>query len=435
MALLASRILGMVISFVSIGFLARHLNAAHFGLWTLMATFVSFAGNFDLGLGQGLRNQLALLSSTSTDSAAEQRRLFSAVFTALLLFALSLSALVIALVPQVPWEHILGINAPELFMPARWAITMVIILMLLNLPLNLYSAGFMAYQEVWQKSLIDLLQVALLLLFAVTAYASLPIAPFIGSYYGVYNMAAILGLAAFLILRRWRLTLLPWAQIKAMVSSIAGSSVSFWVLGVSAILLFSTDPIIVSRVAGLEEGGRFSVYQRLFIMLITLHFTVLNPLWSAYTHALGAGDWPWIARAVRRSVLLTAALCVAGSTVMILFGDLLVQLWTGVQGTERLHLALLSLWISIYAWINCYSVVLNGLGYVRGQALITAAAAALHIALSVFLGHRMGVPGVLIGAIVSILPIALYATFKVNAVVRRHLNPLSPATADAPEAT
>ena len=158
--------------------------------------------------------------------------------------------------------------------------------------------------------------------------------------------------------------------------------------------------------------------QKLVTLLITVHFTVLTPLWSAYTHAAETQDWTWIRRALRRSVGITVVLFGGGGLLAIWLHGPVLKLWTGRDLTDVGLMTLFVIWATLYAWINCFSVLLNGLHIIRLQTIVTLASAGIHIVLSIFLGQKFGLQGILWGSILSLVPMVVSNTWQVALKMR-----------------
>lgn len=431
-SMLGARGFALVASFVSIAIASRSLSPDAFGLWSILSSFAFFAATFDLGLGQGMRNRLAALAARPGAEDEEQDLFFSVLYGLALVAVVAIAAIVI-LGRVVPWTSWLGAEHSELADVVPLVATIVAALFVLNIPLNLNGPGFLAYQEAHRRSAFDVLQATFLLVAVVTLAGNTSFVSFIASYYGLYDLVALVGLAFFIRSRGWSWPRVRLANVLAMVRPLLVSSLRFWLLGISALLVFTTDPIIAARVLGLAEAGEFSVVQKMFTVLITIHFTVLTPLWSAYTHAAENGDWPWIDQAIKRSLTATVLLVGLGAALLVLFSRPILKLWVG-QEIEDLSLVLaLAVWASTFAIANCYSVVLNGLNRIGRQTTLAVIGAMVNWPLSLWLGRRFGAQGIIEGSIIVVLPTALSNHLQVRAILREKLNGAAGSESGAPD--
>ena len=417
-AMFASRAVGFVASFFALGILSRGLTREAFGLWAIMSTFSFFATSFDFGLGQAMRNKLAEMASRPDQAAHQERDLFFAVLTTLVLVCGIVFATVALSFPHLPWASWFNAQSPAVARVIPTTATIVAVSFVASIPLGLGYAGFLAYQEAGRRSLFDAIQSLMLLSTVVLFGSHLAIAQLIAVYYLVFLLSQLIALVSFVRRRRWRPVWVPFAPAWGMVRQLAGRSVQFWALGLSAILIFTTDPVIAGRVLGLPSAGDFNVVQKLFTVIIAVHFTVLTPLWSAYTQAAQVRDWAWIARSLRRSLWVTVILLAVGTSALALFSGPLLRFWVGREIDDPRLIAGFVVWAAVYAVINCYSVLLNGLGRLRRQTALAGSAALLHWPVSLWLGSTMGAAGIVLGTVAVILPLGVSNILEVRSVLK-----------------
>lgn len=417
LSMLGARGFALAASFVSIGLLSRSLSPEAFGLWSILSSLAFFGSSLDLGLGQGMRNELAVLAARRGE-AENERNIFFSVLYGLTGFAVVGIAILVVARPLVPWASWLGAQGTEVADLVPSAAVIVASLFVLSMPLNLNVAGFLAYQEANRRSAFDVLQSSFLLVAVVLFASRSSFTVFISAYYGLYDMAAFAGLLFFIRSRGWTAPRLELLRVIRTIRPLVVSSIRFWLLGISAVLIFSSDPIIAAKVLGLAEAGDFSVVQKLFTLLITIHFTVLTPLWSAYTHAAERDDWAWIESALKRSLAITTLLVGLGTAALVLFSRPLLRVWVGHEIHQTGLVLALAGWAGVYAIANCYSVVLNGLGHIRRQTSLAVGAAVLNWPLSLWLGKTFGAQGIVEATIIVLVPVAVSNYLQVRAILR-----------------
>lgn len=431
-SMLGARGFALAASFLSIAVASRRLSPDAFGLWSILSSFAFFGATFDLGLGQGMRNRLATLAARPGDGH-EERNLFFAVLYALTGLTLVSLAVIVIIGRVLPWASWLGAQGSELADIVPLVATIVAALFVLNIPLNLNGPGFLAYQEANRRSAVDVVQSAFLLVAVITLAGNTSFVSFIASYYILFDGVALLGLVFFIRSRGWSWPSIRLSSVVAMVRPLLVSSLRFWLLGVSALLIFTTDPIIAGRVLGLAEAGDFNVVQKLFTVLITVHFTVLTPLWSAYTRAAENDDWAWIDRALKRSLALTVLLVGLGALALVLLSRPILRFWVGREIDDISLVLALGVWASTFAIANCYSVLLNGLNQTRRQTILAVAGAIVNWPLSLWLGRRFGAQGIVEGTILVVLPAAISNYLQVRAILREKLNAVPTPEAHVPD--
>lgn len=420
---MGARAVGILSSLLTTALLTQSLSAEAYGLWAVVWTFVSFSSGFDFGLSQSLKNKLASLSAAPNGStAAEQREYFLSVCYALCLTGAIGITVTVLLRPLVPWAQLLNIQDAALADRVVPSLTFVISLLLVAVPLTLSSYGFFAYQEAHWASLLTAGQSVLMLGSLVVAVRLFSLTGVFVSYYATYTIATLITFALFLRRRRWMLQRISLRRQWAYIRSLARVSFQFWLLGLAAVLIASTDTILASRVAGLAQAGDFSLVQRLFLLMITVHMSILVPLGAAYTQAAHLGNWRWVRKALTSSVYGVVAFFAVGGGLIVMLHPLILQLWTG-RVIHNFNLVLLmALWALIYSWVNSFSILLNSLGEIKLQSTLIVLVAIINIPLSLFLGSKLGVVGITLGSIICYLPLAVTNTVQVRRIFRRHAN-------------
>lgn len=399
--------------------LGRSLTEEQFGLWAVILSLAALGAHFDLGLGQALRNRLAKLAASSVDLDAKSTP--QSAFSGSFLFLTRIAALgivaVIAVIPALPWGTWLRIDNPELAHTVPFLIASVFVLLFVNLPLNLGGWGFFAYQESHWRGLLDGARALLLFVSALTVMF-LPFDYVVLVYYLSFTASTGLGVILFLWRRSWSLRRVCWQEQIDIVRPMARSSFFFWLLGISSTLLVSTSALVASRTVGLAQAGDFRVIQQMFSLLTVLSFTMLTPLWSAYTQAATLGEWGWIRNALRRSLALTVALFVCGGVVLLAIYKPLTQLWIGREAGSFSLILVFSLMALVMGIINCLSVLLNGLNHVKVQAIVACCVATLNLPLGLYWGSRLGLPGIVIGSTLALLPLLVINSIQVHHLLR-----------------
>jgi O-antigen/teichoic acid export membrane protein len=107
--------------------------------------------------------------------------------------------------------------------------------------------------------------------------------------------------------------------------------------------------------------------------------------------------------------LLTGA-AVAGSAILLLYGERLLRLWLHANlGIGRGLLWAISAWIVTQALVRVPNLLLNGLLLIRFQTVVFAIATAAALGLKFALARRLGVAGILWGTSIAVLVIVVPA--------------------------
>lgn len=402
-------------------FLSRWLPAEQFGLWTVILSISALCVHLDFGMGQGLRNHLAALAASPGNAASgAARHAFLAVLATQVAIASALALLGIgAVLAGAPVLQGVGGAGAALPPSSPAVLALVVLLLAAGVPTNLGGWGLYAYQESHVRSAFDSARAVLLLAAALACARLVDFWALVAAYYLVAVVAGVLATAEFLRRRRWGFTFLVERPL-AVVRRLGRNSFMFWVLGASTTLIATLTSLVASKVVGLGEAGNYRIAQQMFSLLTLVHFTVLTPLWSAYTQAAHAGDWAWLRRSFTRSRWMTVLIFGGGGAFFLVASPLVFRLWVGKNVASRSVIAWFGAWAFVTGWNNCYSVLLNGLSRIRRQAFWSVVAAVACGPVCLALGSWLGVQGILIGLIACSVPFLLSNVLEVRAALREH---------------
>jgi O-antigen/teichoic acid export membrane protein len=188
------------------------------------------------------------------------------------------------------------------------------------------------------------------------------------------------------------------------IKELLNSGSSFFLIQVAAVVVFSSDNLIVSHYLGAAEVTPYSVTWRLVGLAALLQSLIFPALWPAYAEAYARRDYGWIRRTFSLTMRGTVALNVACVFVLVLFGRLLIRLWAGPAAVPTSYLLLaMGVWALISGFMSVESCLLAALNRIREQAVLSIVAAIVNIALSIALVRHIGSLGVIGGTILSYL--------------------------------
>jgi len=135
-----------------------------------------------------------------------------------------------------------------------------------------------------------------------------------------------------------------------------------------------------------------------------------QPLWPAFTEAAEKADRRWILKALLRGATLLVGLTVAGSSLLLLFGERLLQWWLGANlGIGSALLWAISAWIVVQALVRVPFLLLNALSVLRYQIAVFSMTTGLAFVLKFALAPYLGVAGILWGTTIAIVLIVVPA--------------------------
>ncbi len=399
----AARALSSGLSLVSLPLAVHYLGAERYGVWATVTTTAVWINVLDLGIANTLTNHV------SRAYALDDKRSAARYFTNALLLTGGIVACVglvfASLFPRINWIRLLNVSPRVCATEIDRTVVAACTLMLLALPCNLVGKLLAGYQELHRNNYaICAGAVASLggLALGIVLRVSMP-ALFVMSG-GCLTLAA---LTNFLLVVGWqkpwlrpRLSLIDRSAIRELLNS--GSC--FFLIQVAAVVVYSSDNLVVSHYLGAAEVTPYSVTWRLAGLAAVLQSLIFPALWPAYAEAYARRDFLWIRRtfvATLKGTIALNAVCIA---ILLLLGRSLIRLWAGPSAVPTTGLLVaMGMWTMISGFMSVESCLLAALNRTREQALLSILAAALNIVLSVLLVRHVGSLGVIEGTIISYL--------------------------------
>lgn len=386
---------------------AQYLGVERFGVWLTLSMLLTWVSLTDLGLASSLTNLLAAAEAQKQPKQAQTA--VSNVFWMTCAIALLLSTVFAIAYPHVPWASIFNVKSAAAISEIGLAVIVFFIGFVLRLPLAIagriytaYQAGY--YYQIW-SGLSSLISVVALLI-AIHFKVGLPL--LVGIFFGASLFAEVLSNLHVFVLK-WRWLLPQWQQLHLhQAYRLLKLGIQFWIVQISAILLFQTDLIIVTQLFGAKTVAVYGTILKLFTLLGTIQTAFLFPLWPAYSEALTRQDIPWIISTFKKTIKWSLVWSISTGIILSIFSEEIVTLWLGQD--LRIDSALIPsmLLTSIFLALgHCVGTLLNGLGKLKIQVIFGFAAGITNLVLSVAFGRWIGTAGVSLATALCLLVFSL----------------------------
>jgi O-antigen/teichoic acid export membrane protein len=395
-------VLSALLALISLPLAVRYLGAERYGVWATVVSVALWVNLLDLGIAASLTNMIS--QAYARQDQTEAARAFSSAL-AVTLAAVGVAAGIFAFIWfRVNWITLFNAN-PSLDTEVRLTVLIATLLTLANLPLNLAGKLFAGYQELYtyNKTLaFRAVSSVVGLIIGIWLHVSMPTL-FLLSFGSITAVAIATMLWLVLWHKPWLIPRLGHVSLPAALDLLS-TGWSFLLIQVAAMVVFSTDNIIVSHYLGAAEVTPYSVTWRVVGLGSALQVLVFPALWPAYAEAHARGDIPWIKRTFSMAMRTTIVLNVAWAVFLVAFGRLGIRLWAGPAAVPPRPLLLaMALWSVIAGFMTAESCLLAALNRTRLQAVASVLAAAVNLALSIVLVVRIGSLGVILGTILSYL--------------------------------
>ncbi len=383
----------IAISLLLVPITFQYLGIEEYGIWLTLTTLVSWFVLFDIGLGHGLRNKYA--EAKAKNDLSEIRYYISSTFFFLVLISLCIFFILLLSCIFIDWTVVL--NAPKYLASDLRLLTIVISAMFcLRFVISIVTTLLTAEQEPSIPALINF-SGNLLSLFTVYLVTKIinPSLLYTGIALTVSQLFPLLVAFIYLFLTRYK-PILPSLRFfsKTHIRSILSLGVRFFLIQITALVLFQSNNLIIAHTCGLKEVSVFNIAFKYFNILYIAFTTFLTPLWSASTDAYTKGDFVWIKSAIKKLNLLWL-LVVLGGVLMILISPITYKIWLkNSLHPDFILLTLLWLYFVFLTRSAMYRSFMNGTGKITLQFYVTFIQSLLHIPLAILLGKSFGLSGV-----------------------------------------
>lgn len=356
------------------------------GVWLTISSIMLWIDNMDIGLGNGLRNKLAVY--LAHDDTERARSLISSTFA--MLTCIMVPAMLILLLIVYFGDMYGFLNVSHGMVSSLDTILIVTVVFVCSTFIfKLIGNFYMGLQLPAVSNLLICLGQTLAFIGTYFVYLS-------GSHSLIWialvNTAApfIVYLLAYPITFFYKYPRLrPSFRLVNMneAKSVMSMGVKFFVLQISGIVLFMTANILISKLFSPELVTPYQITYRYFSLMLVVFTVICMPFWNATTDAYERGDMVWIRRANKKLNLMTLGIFV-GMIVMVLVSNYVYKVWIDKETVIDIRM---SIAMATYTFILIvsmrYSYFINGIGKLWLQLIFTASAAIVFIPLAYLIAH------------------------------------------------
>lgn len=402
-----ARITNLIVLIVSVPLTLAYLGDERFGLWMLIASLPVLLGFLDLGIGNGLLNQVA--GAKATGDANRLAEVISHGLIVLTCIGFVLGALALTATFLVPWSFMWTFSAAGVEQELRSSLTVFSLLFAISLPLSGVHRVYAALQEGYAPyGLTAVANIGSLFALVALSEAEASVPALLLATYGM--QLASLG---FLLPALWRrgLVHLPRSRSKFTVDSkkLISSGGLFFALQIGYMVGWGSDNLIVGTVLSVASVTTLSIVARLY-QLVAVPVALLNqPLWPAYVDALTQRDQSWVRRTLGASFIGSLVGAAILSGVVVAFFDTLISYWIGSDTSIPRDLVLMyAIWTVIQCALNSFAMFLNAAHVLVPQIVVVSLFCLVVIPLKILLLPHVGL---------AAIPLSMTIAFVVAVII------------------
>ena len=361
------------------------------GIWFTILSVVTWMLNFDLGIGNGLRNRLVEEFACSNDQKTI-KCLISSAYGFLLSISVLVGTIVLYCTNFIDWTEFFGINTNTVSnAELNTAMRIVIFSIFLQLVLRLSTSIEYALQKSYIANLLVLVTNTMILIYVLGA-----------NFSGYNNNIVILAIAYMLAVNiplicitivlfsgkmKFAVPSIRYCKIKYAKGTLKLGSL-FLIIQLETMLLNNSNAILITKLCGADRVVEYNVYFKVFSLVNTFYALITIPIWSAVTKAMAGKDFVWIKKALR-GLQLVAVLFSVGQVAVFPIMQIVFDVWLGSK-TFAVSIPLMfcfALEQFFMVWSNLNGSIANGLSELKIQTVLMSIGVVLLFGVSVLLTH------------------------------------------------
>lgn len=376
--------------FISLFTLPAYINFFNndvvLGVWYTILSLLNWILNFDLGIGNGLRNHLST-SLSANDKETTKKYISSAYFSiGVIVFVTSL--IFPFVIRLFDLNSVFNIST-EMVSPKSLYISLVIVFIgvMIQFWLKLINSVLYAMQKSSINNLLVLCTNTMVLIVALV-YPSGSNDTNVIVMAIVHAMAVALPLlVATIVVFSGKLSYaVPSIKCvtKTHTKSVLSLGGTFFLIQIAYMIIMSTNEFLITKTAGSAYVVDYQAYYKLFSLGSTVFALALTPIWSVITKAKAENNYSWIRSTYKRFMVL-AAVFSAGELLIIPLIKPLMNIWLGENALQNISIVtgtLFAILGCLMIFNSVLSSVANGLGALKIQAICFVVGAVAKIPLS-----------------------------------------------------
>lgn len=378
-----------IISLMLVPLTLKCLGEYENGVWLTISSMLLWIENFDIGLGNGLRNKLsAYIAHGDWDNA---QKAVSTTFMLMFFIMIPAAALLVGGICLIDIHSALNIS-PASVPNLKEVMSIGIVLFSSTFIMKTIGNVFLGMQLPAVSNFLVTAGHPVILLGTYLMYVN-----------GIHSLLLItvlnLGTPLLVYFLAYPFTFyVKYPRIKpsfrffdkSMISELMSLGIMFFINQIASSIILLSANILISRWFSPAMVTPYQIAYKYFSLVLLVFTLVCSPVWSATTDAYERGDVQWIKKTIRR-ICLFLLLIAAGLFAMIVCSEAVYRFWIGTGTTIPL-----SITVSMAVYIMClvtslsFCFILNGLGKLKLQLYCTLLGTTLFFIVAPLLTRWMG---------------------------------------------
>lgn len=375
--------LSLIVSFVTTPLFIHYFNENRMlGVWYTLLSVLVWVLNFDLGLGNGIRNNLVkALANHNMDDA---RRIVSSGMLSVGIVTAALAVIGVLLISVIDLNGLFNIDTEVVSSKVLFLSTICIfVAIMLRFFLTTITSVFYALQKTTVNNILTLCVSVLQMLYVLFVHFNSPEEALLHiSFAYVFLSNVPVAMAGIWVFHKQLKPCRPSMKYvdKVHIKAITGIGAMFFLCQILYMLIANTNEFILSSLYGVEATAEYTFYYKLTTLGTMVVTLALAPIWSVVTKAQAEGNYVWLNR-LYRYIKFGGVAILGVQMLLVPFIPWLMNVWLGdgvVQGNYCTAIAF-ALFGTVFLYSGMLSTIASGLAMLNTQAISYAVAIGIKV--------------------------------------------------------
>ncbi|OWW27016.1 hypothetical protein B4Q04_04885 [Zobellia sp. OII3] len=412
--------LGILIGFLYFPLSLDYLGAVKFGIYLTLLSVIDWFLNFDIGIGLGLRNKFGEAVAKNDDEKAVAY--VSTAYFALAMIIVFVVAVLLIINFAFPWTDWLSVESSLVSEVKLLGAVIIVAFGIRFIAGNVYEIFYALQKMAYVEYFTFLTKFSFLVLILILPYIQSDSLFLFGSAKALTFALVPLGVGIFYFRRKFLKYRPSFKHAKReYFKDIFSLGTKFFVIKMAMLVIHQTNNILIASFVSLEGVPQYEAAFKYLSVFTMLFVIITNQLWPSNIEAYAKGDFEWMRKSLKTVLKVWVGTLII-AIIMVIVSPYVYKLWLQDHLEVPIVVSVaVAISVSLTTWVNIFNIVINGTGKVKLQMYAWVFAACINIPASIFFVKLLdlGVVGIVLGTIVSLIPVAIVSPVQVGKILSK----------------
>lgn len=373
----------IIVSFLATPAYISYFNGSPLlGIWLALVAMLTWIINFDLGIGNGLRNKI--VSFLLKKDYKKIKEYISSAYIMLCIISLFFLIVGVIAISIINWNKVFNISNDVIQNDDLKKVVITSFFgVLLYFVLKIITSILLAMEKVAIVNFLQLSTNFLNLIYILIIKEDNPKVALIKlAYFYIFSLNIPYIIATVLLfftsLKKCRPDVKYWnKRVATQISTLGGK---FFFIQVMLMIINSTNELIITNIYGPQYVVEYQIYYKIFYLVVTMLSLITNPIWSNVSVAYSMKNFDWI-RKIRLQLKKVSYIASIGLVLLVFMFPKLSEIWLGEKNIIYNYKIgmLFAFYCIIMIKVLSETAIANGINLLKMQMIFFTIGAVLRI--------------------------------------------------------